>query len=219
MAAAQQVQQEIALVVLGAFNPSIFQPSWFAQEGLIGQEEAEAAKLEIIHQEVAVFELEWLRLQVTRDRLAVHSNRESHYEATRDMLIGTLDLLRHMPTRVLGVNHDLVLEYQTREHFNQLGWTLVPEDKWTPVLERPGMVRVEEQGMRTDDYDGYIRVKIEPILDGGTKVLYEVNDHFSFSQENSPSSTVAMGRLLDHEWKNISTRAAHILQHLKDLIG
>ena len=218
MAAARQVQQEIALVVLGAFNPSIFQPSWFAQEELIRQEEAEAAKLEIIHQEVAVFELEWLRLQVTRDRLAFHSNRESHYEATRDLLIGTLDLLRHMPTRALGVNHDLVLEYESRDQFNQLGWELVPEDRWTAVLERPGMVRVEEQGKRTDDHDGYIRVRVEPILDGGTKVLCEVNDHFSLSQEDVPTSTVAIGKLLNAEWRNISERANQILEHVEGLI-
>ncbi|WP_420618230.1 hypothetical protein [Candidatus Poriferisocius sp.] len=218
MATAQQVQQELALVVLGAFNPSIFQPSWFAQEDLIRQEEAEAAKIEIIHPEVTVFELDWLRLQVTRDRLAVHSRRESHYEATRDLLIGTLDLLRHMPTRALGVNHDLVLEYGSQDSFNQLGWELVPEDKWTPVLQRPGMVRVEEQGERTDGYDGYVRVRIEPILDGGTKVLCEVNDHFNLSNENIPSSTVTMGVLLKDEWRNISERAAQILQHVKGLI-
>lgn len=218
MATARQVQQELALVVLGAFNPSIFQPSWFAQEGLMRQEDADAANIEIIHPEVAVFELDWLRLQVTRDRLAIHSKRESHYEASRDLLIGTLDLLRHMPTRALGVNHDLVLEYESRDSFNQLGWKLVPDDRWTPVLQRPGMVRVEEQGERADDHDGYIRVRVEPILDGGTKILCGVNDHFSLSEENMPSSTVAMGVLLNDEWRNVSERATHILQHVKDLI-
>ena len=218
MATARQAQHELALVVLGAFNPSIFQPSWFAQEELIRQEEADAARIEIIHPEVAVFELDWLRLQVTRDRLAINSNRESHYEPARDLLIGTLDLLRHMPTRALGVNHDLILEYESRDHFNQLGWELVPEDRWRPVLQRPGMVRVEEQGERTDDFEGYIRVRVEPILDGGTKVLCEVNDHFSLSEENMPSSTVAIGELLNAEWRNISERAVHILQHLEALV-
>ena len=217
MATAQQVQQELALVVLGAFNPSIFHPSWFAQEELIRQEEVDAAKIEIVHSEVATFELDWLLLQVTRDRLAMHSNRESHYEATRDLLVGTLDLLRHMPTRALGVNHDLVLEYESRDNFNQLGWELVPVESWATVLQRPGMVRVEEQGERTDGHDGYVRVRIEPILDGGTKVFCEVNDHFNLSHENMPSSTVAIGELLTSEWRNISERAAHILQHVEGL--
>lgn len=218
MARPRQVQHEIALVVLGAFNPSIFHPSWFAQEDLIRQEEVDAAKIEIIHPEVAAFQLDWLLLQVTRDRLAFHSNRESHYEATRDLLTGTLDLLRHMPTRALGVNHDLVLEYETQDHFNQLGWKLVPEDRWTAVLQRPGMVRVEEQGERTDGHDGYVRVRVEPILDGGTRVLCEVNDHFNLSQDNMPSSTVAIGKLLNEEWRNISERATHILQYVEGLV-
>ncbi len=218
MARPQQIQREISLVVLGAFNPSIFHPSWFAQEDLIRHEEVDVDKIEIIHSEVAIFQLDWLRLQVTRDRLALHSKRESHYEATRDLLIGTLDLLRHIPTRALGINHDLVLEYESKDQFNQLGRELVPAEKWTAVLQRPDMVRVEEQGERTDGHDGYIRVKVEPILDGGKNVLCEVNDHFSLSQENMSISTVAIGKLLNVEWRNISERANQILGHVEGLI-
>ncbi|MXW42844.1 MAG: hypothetical protein F4138_00545 [Acidimicrobiia bacterium] len=185
---------------------------------MIRQEEVDAAKIEIIHPEVAAFQLDWLLLQVTRNRLGFHSNRESHYEAARDLLIGTLDLLRHMPTRALGVNHNLVLEYETQGHCNQLGRELVPENKWTTVLQRPAMARVEEQGERTDGQDGYIRVRIEPILDEGTKVLCEVNDHFNLSPDNLPSSTVAIVKLLNEEWRNIAERATHIIQYVETLL-
>jgi hypothetical protein len=33
---------------LWSFNPQIFQPAWFAAEGLIRKGEAEAAKIEIV---------------------------------------------------------------------------------------------------------------------------------------------------------------------------
>ncbi|MCY3968242.1 MAG: hypothetical protein OXF21_06740 [bacterium] len=218
MSAVQQIEKHMALVVWGAFNPTIFQPSWFAQEDLICDEEVKAANIEIIHQEVAVFNLRWVKLEVTRDRLILQSSSESHYEAVRDLLIGTFDLLRHIPTRALGVNHALLIECGSRDIFNQLGWNLVPEDRWSPVLQTPGMVRVEEQGERTDGYDGYLRVKVEPILDGGTKVLIEVNDHFSFSQDNEPNSTVAIGKILDAEWKNISERANPVFEHVQGIV-
>ncbi len=218
MSAVQQIKQHMALVVLGAFNPTIFQPSWFAQEDLICDEEVKAAKIEIIHQEVTAFDLGWVKLHATRDRLILESSSEPHYDATRDLLIGTFDLLRHIPTRALGVNHALLIECESRDQFNQLGWKLVPKDRWSPVLQQPGTVRVEEQGERTDGYDGYLRVKVEPILDGGTKVLIDVNDHFSFSQEDEPNSTVAIGKLLDAEWNNIAERANPVFEHVQGIV-
>jgi hypothetical protein len=54
-----------SVVALGAFNPSIFQPLWFSAHNLIRPEEANAAKIEIIHRNATIFKTEWLSLQVT----------------------------------------------------------------------------------------------------------------------------------------------------------
>ncbi len=218
MAAVRQIEQKVVIVVLGAFNPAIFQPSWFAQEGLVRPEEAEAAQLEIVHPEITIFQLDWVRFEATRDRLAVHSLRESHYEASRDLVVGVLDLLRHTPTRVVGINHDYVLECGSRDAFDNLGWALVPAEPWASVLERPGVARLDEQGERTDGHNGYVRVKVEPIMDGGTRVLVEVNDHYAISDKNSPSTSETIRDLLEAEWPAISKRAADILDHVKGLV-
>ena len=58
----------VSIVLLGDFNPKIFQPAWFAAQELIRKEEAESAEIEVIHPEVVVFSLDWLRIQVTRNR-------------------------------------------------------------------------------------------------------------------------------------------------------
>ena len=126
MEATRKLEHEVSIVVIGAFNPSIFQPSWFAQERLIRPAEAEAAEIAIIHPEVTDFQTEWFRLKVTHDRPMVHTLRESHFEALRDLISGALDLLRHTPTGVVGVNHDMVLQCPSREAFDQFGWTLAP---------------------------------------------------------------------------------------------
>ncbi|MGE0138501.1 MAG: hypothetical protein AB7R77_11840 [Ilumatobacteraceae bacterium] len=218
MATAQQLEQRVVIVVLGAFNPSIFHPSWFGQEQLLRAEDAEAAQLEIAHPEITIFQLDWLRFEATRDRLAVHSLRESHYEAARDLVVGALELLRHTPTRALGVNHNVVVECGSREAFDNLGWELVPRESWVSILERPGMVRLDEQGLRTDGREGYIRVRVEPIMDGGTKVLLEVNDHFEVSVKNSAKSTEEIRTLLLGDWNSITRRATDIMHHMKGLI-
>ncbi len=80
------------------------------------------------------------------------------------------------------------------------------------------MIRVEEQGKRTDNHSGHMRVRIEPFLDGETKIICAISDHFSVSQENNPNSTMAISELLNAEWNHISERANQIHDHVKGLI-
>ena len=43
------------IVIIGSFNPQIFQPAWFANEGLVRKGEAETAKIVIIHNRIVSF--------------------------------------------------------------------------------------------------------------------------------------------------------------------
>ena len=76
----------MSIVLLGSFNPQIFQPAWFAAEGLVRKEEAEAAKIEIIHPQIISFSMEWLLLQVTQERFAASTTHSPSYEPLRDLV-------------------------------------------------------------------------------------------------------------------------------------
>lgn len=58
----------ISLVLLGDFNPIIFQPRWFMSENLITQAESDDADVQIVHPDVTTFQLPWIGINVTRDR-------------------------------------------------------------------------------------------------------------------------------------------------------
>ncbi len=45
-----------SIVLLDDFNPKIFHPAWFAAENLIGKQDAESAKVEVIHQDVSIWQ-------------------------------------------------------------------------------------------------------------------------------------------------------------------
>jgi hypothetical protein len=212
--AADRENDLLSIVVIGAFNPTIFHPSWFATHELIRQGEAEAATVEIVHREASVFTTEWLRLQVTRDRLHLQTERQSDFDALRDLAVGTLTLLSHTPTRVVGVNHDTTLRFGTREEFDDLGWLLSPKDLWDPVLERPGLAHLQEQGLRPDEYQGYLRIKVEPVLDGTNRAVVGINDHVVLSEDDSTASTEQIRRLLMDEWKSMAVRAEQMLEHV-----
>jgi len=71
----------INIVILGSFNPKIFQPAWFAANELIRKLEAEEADTEIIHNDISIFRIgDWLRLEVTRDRFNASTEQEAYFE-------------------------------------------------------------------------------------------------------------------------------------------
>lgn len=204
-------------MVVGAFNPPIFQPAWLGSEGLIRQGDAENARVEIVHQEVAVFETEWLQCQVTRERFSMMTKRESHYEPLRDLVASVFRLLRHTPTSVCGINHMEALRFDNRDEFDSLGWRLAPRENWDGVLDRPGVARLDEVGQRDDGRAGYIRVQLEQPLDGTLESSAVVNDHIAFSGQPEQESTAQLSEVLLESWPAITARAAAIHQRIKEL--
>jgi len=217
--AADRDSELLSIVVLGEFNPAIFQPAWFANEGLLRPGEADAAEVEIIHRDVAIFTAEWVRVQVTHDRMHIRTERESDFDALRDLVVGTLSLLRHTPTYVVGVNHDATLRFRDRDHFDDFGWRLSPPEIWDGALERPGVAQLQEQGLRPDDFDGYVRVGVEPILDNSYRAVVGVNDHYLLSPRPAADSTGRINDLLVAEWKAIASRSVQIITHMAGLAG
>ena len=71
------------IVIIGSFNPQIFQPAWFANEGLVRKGEAETAKIDIIHNRIVSFSAEFFRLEVTSDRIIFAVTQRQFYEIGR----------------------------------------------------------------------------------------------------------------------------------------
>ena len=70
------VKQYKSIVLLGKFNPTIFQPFWFVAQKLIGKQDGESAELGIVHPDIVNFKLRWCNLEVTRERFVVTTTQE-----------------------------------------------------------------------------------------------------------------------------------------------
>jgi hypothetical protein len=151
--------QAANIVFRGDFNPAIFHPSWFASYELIRREEAEAAKVQIVHQDAAVFSTEWLDFNVVRDRFQAATTLESHYESVKDLVLSILSLLSHTPLRVMGINRDFHYRLQSVEAWHSVGHQLVPKKYWEGLLENPGMRSLTVEGKRPDGYPDIFRLK------------------------------------------------------------
>ena len=91
------------VVLLGRFNPAIFQPAWFVRHGLLRQEEGvdedqqQGADVRVVHPEVTEFATEWLVVQILKERFQARPTRDGPDEEVRDLVLGTVRSLRHTP--------------------------------------------------------------------------------------------------------------------------
>src|SRR6266542_4178602 len=150
-----------AIVLLGGFNPAIFQPAWFEKHELIPEEETTNVANLIILPDLAQFSLDWLQVNVTGDRFQVSSARPESFNLLRDLVIGTFRILSHTPIRAMGVNRDLHFKLNI-DRLNEIGHLLAPKSYWQGVLKDPRTRNLVVQGQRPDTHDGHIDVKVEP---------------------------------------------------------
>lgn len=94
----------MSIVLLGSFNPAIFHPEWFRRHSLLGESECEKASVQVISQEIAMFSIGWVAVDVTADRIALTTNQSAYFEPLRDLILGVFTLLNHTPIRVIAVN-------------------------------------------------------------------------------------------------------------------
>ncbi len=202
------------IVLLGDFNPKIFQPAWFGAEGLIRQAEVDEAKIEVIHPEVVVFMLEWLRLEVTRERFSAGTLQEPYDEVVRDLVLGTFKILRHTPLRKMGINLEAHFQVESDERWHSIGHTLAPKLIWEEILVNPGMRSLTVQGGRPDNLKGYVAVTVEPSVRFHPAIFVRVNDHFEVGHPESSLGADEIIKILENSWVESYRRSGMIIQKL-----
>ncbi|MBI2393099.1 MAG: hypothetical protein HYV09_26175 [Deltaproteobacteria bacterium] len=182
-----KIEEEVAsIVLLGSFNPAIFQPSWLAQKGLLGASEAEGAILDVVHPEVASFRTGWLTLSVTRNKFIALTSAATHFAPLRDLVLGVFELLEHTPVTALGLNRALQYRLGSKEARDSLGDKLMPKDRWDGVLDQPKLRTLTAEGARTDALVGKLNIRIEPAANHIDGVFFEFNNDLRPSREDHP---------------------------------
>ncbi|TDC54370.1 hypothetical protein E1212_02710 [Jiangella ureilytica] len=194
MAAPKIALEAASVVIRGQFNPAVFSPSWFLLNGLIGQAEASAAKVDAIAAPVASFKVDWLQIHVQTETLQVLTEKTDAYESLRDVAVGILAALPGTPISQLGINRQVHFAVDNAREWHAVGDSLVRNDFWEDVLILPGMADVTTWGVRPDKYSGFIQVQVQPSarVDFGVFVAY--NDHYNLSiVESQPASREEFG--------------------------
>ncbi len=206
------------IILRGDFNPKIFQPAWFAAQGLLREEEANNAEVEIIHPAIVRFSLDWFQLEVSQDRFFIGTTQIPYYEILWDLVSGTFKILPHSPITKMGINFDFHYKMASEEDWHAVGHLMAPKQIWKDILEKPGMRSLSMQGQRPDEYKGYIMVRIEPSRRIEYGLFISINDHYEIKDPESSLGCKEIIEMLDSSWKSSYKRSNEIVTSIVERV-
>lgn len=211
----ERISEEISIVMIGDFNPKIFQPSWFALQELIRESEAEAAPVEIIHSDFTSFSTDWFSLQVTRERLSLATKSVAYKTHLRDLANGTFQNLSHTPIIQMGINVNTVLRFRSLQDWDAFGHFLTPKSAWNGILISPGMRSVAIQGEREDkSLPGAKIITTEPIIYTASDAALRINNHYDRPQDNKGQNVDYFVSVIENHFDNVIDESFLIIDAL-----
>lgn len=198
-----------SIVVRGSFNPAIFHPIWFKTHGLIRDEEANTAELEVTHPEISIFSVDWFELRVGRGRFSIETSDSAHFGPLRDLVLATFSILEHTPVSAVGLNRMMHFKMPSEDKWHAFGHLIAPKKVWDRIMKQPGLRSLTMQDSRTDP-PGYTQVKIEPSTKVEPGIVVFVNSHYEIEEEN----VRALLSILKDSWEKDLVSAEGVVNHL-----
>jgi hypothetical protein len=121
---------DVAVVLLGSFNPAIINPDWLVLNEVIGKTQAEARKIVVITPQFSEFRVSTYQYQVTPQRFQVIFESAPHIELQDAVSKIFQELLPHTPVQQLGINRSAHFSVGSEEKRNAIGRKLAPSEPW-----------------------------------------------------------------------------------------
>ncbi|KAF0165945.1 MAG: hypothetical protein FD157_1121 [Rhodocyclaceae bacterium] len=208
----QKAADSASIVLIGSFNPGIFHPAWFEKQMLLPATETDNATIEMISNDIAIFTMAWVRIEVVGERFVAKTADESKFGPLRDLVIGTFRLLEYTPVKQIGMNREIQYRMPNEDSWHCVGHTLAPKESWLPYVKTPGMKSLVIESRRDDDRDGLFNISVKPVLKQPLPAkdwLVEVafNDHVELGENKTALDAC---KVLDEDWDKALTRAGSV---------
>ncbi len=207
----------VSIVLVGNFNPSIFQPAWLAQQGIIRAKEGEEANVQIITPQVTSFNVDWLTLQVTQDRFTAATVDSAHFEVLRDLVVAIFTILEHTPLKQMGLNRDMHYRMPDETTWHGVGNALAPKENWESLLEKPGLTTMSIMGVRPNSASRFLTVTVQPSQRIQPGVYIGTNEHFE-AEGNGKGSTEQLIAILKTSWGTAQKYSKDLAETLLDRV-
>ncbi|MEM6738058.1 MAG: hypothetical protein AAF620_18515 [Bacteroidota bacterium] len=186
--------ERLSIVLIGSFNPKIFHPAWLSANGLIRSSEAETAEKMFIHNNVSVFELDWMSINVTPDRFTINTLQPAYYEIVRDLVSGMFEILEHTPMTAMGVNFESHYGMSKPERLRSVSNEIIDIKKWESIFDKPELNSLSVKTSKPEDL-GYYLIRVEESIRIANGLYIQTNDHTNIN------SAKEMREILLSNWK------------------
>ena len=203
--------EEASIVFVGSFEPAIFHPEWLVRHGLITEDDIKESNVEIVHHDLAKFSLQWLAIDVLRNKFVARTHDPSKFAPLKDLMFSVFKILSHTPIKQLGMNLAIRYKVETEELWHKIGDTLVPKTVWEESLpKRVGMISLDVQSPRRDSLNGFIRVNVSPIRREFFGVSFNINSHVELKHPEDKEPSTDVTDVLALHWDASLTTAREI---------
>ena len=185
---------EANIVFNGSFNPAIFHPEWLLRNELISIDDMKGRKVEVVHNDISKFSLEWLGIDVLSNKFISRTNDPSKFSPLRDLMVSVFKILEHTPITQIGMNLIADFKINSEENWHKIGDNLAPKDLWEKSLpKRVGLKSIKLSSPRPEGLNGTVNVGVdsfsnEPIPYG---VRFNINNHVEIDEANNVPSILA----------------------------
>lgn len=201
-------------MLVGSFNPKIFQPSWLGAQGLLSKAEADNADVSLIHPQVSVFRTDRLNIQVQPMQFVASCTDPKDQEPLLDVVIGCFRILQHTPISLMGINLNFHFALGSRVECDRLGFALVPREPWARAGLESAMKDLAVQAPRGDENPGFLQIRVQPSVRYAFGVFIQVNDHYDLTQIAGPGDAAPAMDLLERVFSDSIRRSRTIAQAL-----
>lgn len=229
----QPSTNSVSIVLLGQFNPAIFQPFWFSENGLIRKEAAADAEIAVIHRDATRFAFENTLVEVTHEKAKFETSDPAAVYVLRDLVAGTFSILEHTPISKFGFNSNKVFYFQSEKEWDEYGHHYAPKESWNSLLDSPGLVGITMQGTRDGCSADRIQISTGPTSDSRRAALpldldshhyvpkygvrIDLNEHYDCDKDNSATvadRNLCMRTELANAWKGFLSYSERVSDHL-----
>jgi len=205
----------LSIVLVGDFNPKIFQPEWFYKIGLIREDEASNPIDLISHAEIMSFNLGWIKVEINRQKFTVYTEQSAYFDLARDFTIGTFKILKHTPIKMLGINNHIHVGIYDKQSWNSFADKVAPDSLLKKGLPKGELEQLTIKEERSNP-KGYTRLTVQPSLTHFPGAYFDINNHFEIDQNSKELGCKEIISILENNWKETEDKTLNILSNIWD---
>ena len=218
------------ILLVGSFNPAVFQPAWFARHGMIGDEEAEDPNMSVNGRE-SRFKTAQFRTSVRRDRFMA-AGLDNHSDPVRDLAVSCFkEALPHTPIHTVRISRRIRFDAGSSGVRDGVVGRLAPKEAWGEWMEQAS--RESGNGSERGDISSIVMTRdleseeglkirvdarVGPSIRTRAGIFVNVVSHFppDDGEEEDQDASFAVGILQDC-WESSLERAEFIFDQIMKL--